>query len=504
MPNTLDILNNLNTFLTFSKFLRILNIPSHSLTTDRGTPTTKWQNGGWLVTDDVTRCPWTHKKGLRSTTLSREAGSLESGSSFTLSLHRRGWAGNKTALHMWGLEAKIIKTQNLTVIQCSTTWSRVTNSTQHCAYPPPLIPLLLWRSQSAVVCSPQPTVGWLVTDDVTRCPFLWTHNGHALNHLVSGGRVALNPAHPLVSHSRRVESLSMVDSIAKCRLDIHSDCRPHVVSSAFPTNAVGLMVFTLNSHRRVDFRALFQQSLPCLAWVQTSNRPDAFAFMEAQTPRQAWKRLQAPAKPPQNSRGVPRCVSSSPASKFSAGGCHMPDLSSWRGRPRVRFRHFGVSCPYPKKPLEATLPDLHSVLSWILCHGHVPGNQKQNSARATGTRRNMAHWQTCPGMCTQHTARADKWCQVKCALFKTPGKHEDRPRDSGVLACPKLFPTLAKVLNSSVPGGCRPSGSPTLPLWDSVESVSLGTAITRKTPQTATNCASCPTRTSDTLSKLEL
>ena len=35
---------------------------------------------------------------------------------------------------------------------------------------------------------------------------------------------------------------------------------------------------------RSDFRALIQQSLPCLPWVYTSNRPDAFAFMEAKHP----------------------------------------------------------------------------------------------------------------------------------------------------------------------------------------------------------------------------
>ena len=35
------------------------------------------------------------------------------------------------------LKPKKIKTQNLTVIQCSTTRSRVTNNIKHCTYPPP-------------------------------------------------------------------------------------------------------------------------------------------------------------------------------------------------------------------------------------------------------------------------------------------------------------------------------------------------------------------------------
>ena len=62
---------------------------------------------------------------------------------------------------------------------------------------------------------------------------------------------------------------------------------------AFFENAVGslplvrsLSVHYAIAHFRADSRELFQQSLPCLPWVWTSNRPDAFASMEAETPRQ--------------------------------------------------------------------------------------------------------------------------------------------------------------------------------------------------------------------------
>ena len=51
-----------------------------------------------------------------------------------------------------------------------------------------------------------------------------------------------------------------------------------------------------------------------------------------------------------------------------------------------RRERTGVSCQGPRIPRATSLPDLHSVLTWILSHGHVPGYQEQNSARKTGAK----------------------------------------------------------------------------------------------------------------------
>ena len=43
----------------------------------------------------------------------------------------------KSSLLLCGLEAQMVKTQILTVVQCIATWSRVTRGIKHCALPTP-------------------------------------------------------------------------------------------------------------------------------------------------------------------------------------------------------------------------------------------------------------------------------------------------------------------------------------------------------------------------------
>ena len=53
-----------------------------------------------------------------------------------------------------------------------------------------------------------------------------------------------------------------------------------------PWLAATIMAFTVGAiqmaHSRADFWALFQQSLSCLPWLQTSSCPDAFASLTNQ------------------------------------------------------------------------------------------------------------------------------------------------------------------------------------------------------------------------------
>ena len=97
----------------------------------------------------------------------------------------------------------------------------------------------------------------------------------------------------------------------------------------------------------------------------------------------------------------------------------MLDLSRRRERT-------GVYCQGPMVTRATSLPDLHSVLSWILFHGHVPGYQNQHlhvslgqTPRAEFCTQKLVQAEkhrtmtNCAGMCAQHTARADKWCQIK-------------------------------------------------------------------------------------------
>ena len=89
----------------------------------------------------------------------------------------------------------------------------------------------------------------------------------------------------------------MVDGLPEGAEGRHDDMeqeslhRVRAVLRDYPRHAIGIVAKGTRNHEAVkaywlqDFRALFQQSLSCLPWVQTSTSPDAFAFMRAQTPR---------------------------------------------------------------------------------------------------------------------------------------------------------------------------------------------------------------------------
>ena len=127
-----------------------------------------------------------------------------------------------------------------------------------------------------------------------------------------------------------------------------------------------------------------------------------------------------------------------------------------------QIRHFGVSCPNPEKPLETTLPDLHSVLSWIFSHGQEMGYQEQDSASATRTQRNIAHCRTCAGMCPASTriarGTAESWhaqhfrpgTRPAVGLPNTPNKSRADAETQERLGTPDLPKLSWKLLPSTV------------------------------------------------------
>ena len=193
----------------------------------------------------------------------------------------------------------------------------------------------------------------------------------------------------------------------------------------------------------------------------------------------------------------------SPAVNSSAGGCHMPDLLRWRERTGSDSTLWIVLSPGRRKrgcqaPARNLLNVLQLVATTFVSSSSAISSSADRAPRSDSTLQHhgQQHSQTCIALLdfltralhaqlgqgeTSHIDKLVLECARSIQLVLTNGA-KSNVRSSKDPASTKIARGTAEswhgVLNISVPGGGRPCGSPTVPLWDSEESVSLGTAIT--------------------------